>query len=180
MPARVSTGSDPRLPHRNRRFRLINGLVATPASSGPNRYTNAIYSDDGGQTWPVKRLIEEGRFAYSSLSVGRPDTRSRGWIYLHYEGARRRPRGSLQPQLAHRRQLTGDGDPLQPRRPTGASIGFPKAASSFSDDAERLSFARNGGAFFRRAPQSISLVAAKRGRAGALSSVRGLGRRIAA
>jgi len=37
-------------------------------------------------------------------------------------------------------------------RPTGASIRFREAISSFSDDAERLPFARNSGSVFRRAP----------------------------
>ncbi|MCP4812908.1 MAG: exo-alpha-sialidase, partial [Planctomycetaceae bacterium] len=42
-------------------------------------------SFDGGKTWPVKRLVDAGRSGYSSLSVGRPNTSTAGWIYLHYE-----------------------------------------------------------------------------------------------
>ena len=42
-------------------------------------------SFDGGETWPVKRLVDAGRSGYSSLAVGRPGTPSAGWIYLHYE-----------------------------------------------------------------------------------------------
>ena len=42
-------------------------------------------SFDGGKTWPLKRLIEPGRSAYSSLNAGRPGTPSEGWIYIHYE-----------------------------------------------------------------------------------------------
>ncbi|MEM7387660.1 MAG: sialidase family protein [Verrucomicrobiota bacterium] len=42
-------------------------------------------SFDGGRTWPIKRLVDAGRSGYSSLAVGRPDTPSGGWIYLHYE-----------------------------------------------------------------------------------------------
>ena len=42
-------------------------------------------SFDGGKTWPVKRLVDEGRSGYSSLAVGRPGTLTAGWIYLHYE-----------------------------------------------------------------------------------------------
>ena len=45
-------------------------------------------SFDGGKTWPVKRLVEENHFAYSSLAAGRKGTPSEGWIYLLYEGAR--------------------------------------------------------------------------------------------
>jgi sialidase-1 len=42
-------------------------------------------SFDGGKTWPVKRLVDEDRFAYSSLAVGRKGTPSEGMIYLFYE-----------------------------------------------------------------------------------------------
>lgn len=42
-------------------------------------------SFDGGVTWPVKRLIDEGAAAYSSLAAGRPGTPSEGWIYLIFE-----------------------------------------------------------------------------------------------
>ena len=42
-------------------------------------------SFDGGKTWPIKRLADAGRSGYSSLAVGRQDTPSAGWIYLHYE-----------------------------------------------------------------------------------------------
>ena len=31
-------------------------------------------------------MIHEGNFNYSSLSAGRPATKSEGWIYLHFEG----------------------------------------------------------------------------------------------
>jgi sialidase-1 len=43
-------------------------------------------SFDGGKTWPIKRLLYEGRHAYSSLTSGRPGTATEGWIYLHFEG----------------------------------------------------------------------------------------------
>ncbi len=43
-------------------------------------------SFDGGKTWPLKRLVYEGDFAYSSLSAGRPETMSEGWIYMCFEG----------------------------------------------------------------------------------------------
>ncbi|MDG2381261.1 MAG: sialidase family protein [Pirellulaceae bacterium] len=42
-------------------------------------------SFDGGKTWPIKRLVDADRSGYSSVTVGRPDTPSAGWIYLHYE-----------------------------------------------------------------------------------------------
>lgn len=43
-------------------------------------------SFDGGGTWPLKRLVREEPFEYSSLAAGRPGTPSEGWIYLHFEG----------------------------------------------------------------------------------------------
>ena len=42
-------------------------------------------SFDGGKTWPVKRLVEEGSFAYSSMAAGRAGTDSEGIVYLLYE-----------------------------------------------------------------------------------------------
>lgn len=42
-------------------------------------------SFDGGKTWPVKRGVDEGSFAYSSLTAGRTGTPSEGMIYLFYE-----------------------------------------------------------------------------------------------
>lgn len=43
-------------------------------------------SFDGGKTWPVKRLIFEGAFAYSSMTSGRPGTKTEGMAYVHFEG----------------------------------------------------------------------------------------------
>ena len=40
-----------------------------------------------------KRLVYEGASAYSSLTAGRPETPSEGWIYLHFEGG---PKGGSQ------------------------------------------------------------------------------------
>ena len=42
-------------------------------------------SFDGGHSWPVKRLVDGGPSAYSSLDAGRSGTPSEGWIYLQYE-----------------------------------------------------------------------------------------------
>ncbi len=43
-------------------------------------------SFDGGLTWPVKRLVDPGAFAYSSMAAGRAGTPTEGMIYLFYEG----------------------------------------------------------------------------------------------
>ena len=42
-------------------------------------------SFDGGKTWPLKRLVDGGSFAYSSLAAGREGTPGEGLIYLLYE-----------------------------------------------------------------------------------------------
>jgi len=72
-----------RLPVKDRDI-LIFSNVETPA--GRNHGT-VWASFDGGKNWPLKRLVTEGAFAYSSLTAGRPGTKSEGWIYLLSEGA---------------------------------------------------------------------------------------------
>ncbi len=68
VPARED---DEEVPHHLRTTRRERGTVWV--------------SFDGGLTWPLKRLVEEGSFAYSSLSAGREETESEGMIYLLYE-----------------------------------------------------------------------------------------------
>ena len=79
-------------------YGLMAGLVRLPlekydillfsnVESEEGRERGTIWASfDGGRTWPVKRLVEEGGFAYSSLAAGRAGTPSEGWIYLLYEG----------------------------------------------------------------------------------------------
>jgi sialidase-1 len=82
---------------QNTNYGCMGGLVRLPvlgkdvliycncdSKSGRNHGT-AWASFDGGKTWPVKRLITEGGFGYSSLNAGRPGTKSEGSIYCHYE-----------------------------------------------------------------------------------------------
>lgn len=83
---------------QHRDYGLMGGLVRLPVQghdilvfsnieSPEGRVGGTVWvSFDGGDTWPLKRLVDEGNFAYSSLSVGRPGTPSDGWIYLFYEG----------------------------------------------------------------------------------------------
>ncbi len=85
---------------------LIYSNCDTP--SGRNHGT-VWASFDGGKTWPVKRLVHEGAFAYSSLSAGRPKTKSEGWIYLHFEsGGSKVARFNLSWMLKGAK--TGDGE----------------------------------------------------------------------
>lgn len=67
------TEEDENIPHEQRTTRRERGTVWA--------------SFDGGKTWPVKRLVDEGTFAYSSLAAGREGTPGEGWIYLLYESS---------------------------------------------------------------------------------------------
>ena len=81
-----------------RNYGLMGGLTRLPVKdrdvllfsnieSPSGRHHGTIWASfDGGKTWPVKRLVYEKGFAYSSLTSGRPGTKSNGWIYLLYEG----------------------------------------------------------------------------------------------
>lgn len=68
----------------------INGqdiLVYTNCDSPNGRdHGTAWVSFDGGKCWPLKRLIFDGRFAYSSITAGFAGTPSEGKIYCHFEG----------------------------------------------------------------------------------------------
>ena len=61
------------------------GEVGASITKGREKIT-AWASFDGGQTWPVKRLVYDGPSAYSNLAAGRAGTPSEGMIYLLFEG----------------------------------------------------------------------------------------------
>jgi sialidase-1 len=85
-------------------------LIYSNCDSPGGRHHGTVWvSHDGGRTWPVKRLVHEGAFAYSSLAAGRPGTPSEGWIYLHFESAGSKvARFNLSWALDG--ETTGDGD----------------------------------------------------------------------
>ena len=62
---------------------LIFSNIDTPNATRENGTVWASF--DGGETWPVKRLILPGPSRYSALIAGRPGTSSEGFIYLHAE-----------------------------------------------------------------------------------------------
>jgi sialidase-1 len=82
---------------QNRDYGLMAGLVRLPVNghdillfsnieSPEGRHHGTVWASfDGGKTWPVKRLVDEDSFAYSSLTAGRTGTPSEGMIYLFYE-----------------------------------------------------------------------------------------------
>ncbi len=110
---------------QGRPYGCMAGLTRIPSQEQDilifsNLDTNASHREritvwasfDGGKTWPVKRLVDAGRSGYSSLTVGRPNTLTSGWIYLHYEHD---PiKGSYQTRFnlswVLGGELTGDGD----------------------------------------------------------------------
>lgn len=117
-------GEEGRGANYNGHFGMAAGLVRLPVEGHDILiYSNADEeshervrmtawaSFDGGLTWPIKRLVDGGPSAYSSLDAGRSGTPSEGWIYLQYEerGAGGKiARFRLSWLLAG--EATGDGD----------------------------------------------------------------------
>jgi sialidase-1 len=84
---------------QDRSYGLMGGLTRLPVAGrdilifsnidtpGSERERATVWASfDGGKTWPVKRLVFEGRSAYSAMTAGRPGSPSAGWIFLHFEG----------------------------------------------------------------------------------------------
>jgi sialidase-1 len=83
---------------RDQEHGLMGGLVRLPLDnydiliysnidSPSGRKNSTVWASfDGGRTWPVKRQVDEGGSAYSSLAAGREGTPSEGMIYLLKEG----------------------------------------------------------------------------------------------
>ncbi len=66
---------------------VYSNLDADGGEGGSGRRNITVWvSFDGGQSWPVKRLVFDGPSAYSSMTAGRPATPSEGYIYLLFEG----------------------------------------------------------------------------------------------
>lgn len=64
---------------------LVYSNIDSPGDRWQRERGTVWVSFDGGKTWPLSRLVDEGGFAYSSLVAGRAGTPSEGWIYLMYE-----------------------------------------------------------------------------------------------
>ena len=83
---------------QNTNYGCMGGLVRLPikqrdvliysnCDSPSGRDHGTVWASfDGGKTWPLKRLVFSGAFAYSSATAGRPGTPSEGSIYVHFEG----------------------------------------------------------------------------------------------
>jgi len=113
---------------RGSTYGLMGGMVRLPVlgrdillysniDSPRGRQNGYVWASfDGGQTWPIRRQIFAGNFAYSAMNAGRPGTPSEGWIYLLYEGGEqeRGPGGGTFCRLnltwILAGELTGDGE----------------------------------------------------------------------
>ncbi len=63
-----------------------NVLLYSNCDSSSGRKRGTIWASfDNGRSWPLRKLLHEGSFAYSSLDAGRPGTPSEGWIYCMFE-----------------------------------------------------------------------------------------------
>ncbi len=109
--------------HQHRSYGCMGGLVRLPVAgqdilifsnldtTEAKRERATVWASfDGGQTWPLKRLVFDGPSAYSSLAAGRPGTASAGWIFLNFEseGQAKVARFNLSWLLAG--EPTGDGE----------------------------------------------------------------------
>jgi sialidase-1 len=72
-----------RLPVKDRDILVYSNTY----TAGGDRVKMTVWACfDGGQTWPVKRLVDPGPGAYSSLGAGRSGTPGEGIFYLLFEG----------------------------------------------------------------------------------------------
>ena len=72
-----------RLPVKDRDILIYSNA---DTAGGARQKMTVWASFDGGETWPVKRLVYGPHGAYSSLGAGRPGTPGEGQIYLLFEG----------------------------------------------------------------------------------------------
>ena len=73
-----------RLPINEYDILLFSNIISKNIENGrTNGYVWASF--DGGKTWPIKKCIDKGTFAYSSMISGRSGTVTDGMFFLLYE-----------------------------------------------------------------------------------------------
>lgn len=108
--------------HQHRSYGCMGGLVRLPVAGQdvlifsnldtPNatRERATVWASfDGGRTWPVKRLVQDGPAGYSSLTAGRTGTASEGRIYLHFENGKGSSVATFNLSWLLEGEATGDG-----------------------------------------------------------------------
>lgn len=101
-----------RLPVKGRDILIFSNA---DTAGGDRKMMTVWASFDGGETWPIKRLVYAPHGAYSSMVAGRPGTPAEGRIYLLFEGG---PKGVYSAMQVARFNLswilrgerTGDGE----------------------------------------------------------------------
>jgi len=90
-------------------------IFSNDDTGGGDRKRMTVWASfDGGETWPLKRLIYDSYSAYSSMVAGRPGTATEGLVFLLFEGG---PKGRYSAMQVARFNLswllqgdrTGDG-----------------------------------------------------------------------
>ena len=73
-----------RIPLKNQDILLFSNIISSKKENG--RTNGYVWvSLDGGKSWPLKRSVDKGSFAYSSMIAGRSGTINEGMIFLLYE-----------------------------------------------------------------------------------------------
>jgi len=81
-------------------------LFSTPDNPGGTRVRMTVWASfDGGETWPLKRLVYEGPSAYSSLAAG-PD----GMVHLLFERGKKHRYEKIAAARFNLEWLAGDKD----------------------------------------------------------------------
>ena len=73
-----------RIPLNDYDILLFSNIISLNKESG--RTNGYVWiSFDGGKSWPLKKSIDKGIFAYSSMIAGRSGTSTEGMVFLLYE-----------------------------------------------------------------------------------------------
>jgi sialidase-1 len=91
-------------------------IYSNADTAGGDRSRMTVWASfDGGQSWPVKRLVYESFSAYSSLVAARPGTQTEGLVFLLFEGGLEGPYAAMQMARFNlswiiKGERTGDGE----------------------------------------------------------------------
>lgn len=95
-----------RLPIKGKDILIYSNIVSEKGRKNGHVWA----SFDGGETWPIKRQVDAGSFAYSAMTAGRPGTKTEGIIYLHYESSGGSKVARFNLSWVLKGEATGDGE----------------------------------------------------------------------